>query len=200
MAEEWYKSVVGFSIAGNYAAIVQHWLVVDPGGAGPFSRAKALAEGMDTPSAGGSYFDSLKDLMSADCFISSVRAHRIGPSSGNEWGRVYPADVWVGSFAGDIQGPQVACCLIHLTAAEAGLTGRTFIPGVPSTGLDEGRFNDAFKTELDEFVTIFLDGIQTAIGTFLPGIKNGGPFTVTRIVNCQLSPTPGTMRRRLKPV
>lgn len=200
MAFEYYRSVVGFSTGGQYAAIVQHWGVDSPTGDGPFARAKALVTALKAPVAGDSFLDKLTDCMSDSCFISSLRAAKISPGPGNIYAEVFAPATWPGDVAGDIDAAQVAGCVIWLTAGNAGLNGRTFVPCVSQVSLDNGRFITAYKTALSVWVGVVLPGIQSTVGTFLPMLKHGSPPSFNQIVHGALSLTPGTQRRRLVPV
>ena len=69
MAFEYYRSVIGFSCAGNFAAVVQHWGVDSPTVGGPFARAKAFVAAFETPVAGDNYADLLEPILSDDSFL-----------------------------------------------------------------------------------------------------------------------------------
>lgn len=200
MAFEYYRSVVGFSCAGNFAAIVQHWGVDTPGGGGPYSRAKSFVTAFEAPVAGDSYADGLTFILSDDSFISSVRCAKVSAGGGNQAAKVFAATVHPGAFGSNLDAAQVSGTMIWLSAGNAGLNGRTFYPGVPETGLDAGRFSDDYKTALIFVAELVLSGIQATVGTFLPMIKHGSPATFAQIVHGRISLTPGTIRKRLKPV
>lgn len=200
MAFEYYKSAIGFSCAGNFAAIVQHWGVDTPTGAGPFSRAKSLVAAMESPVAGSAYLPAIADCLADDCFISSVRIAKVTAGGGNQYAKVFAPGDHPGDFGGNIDAAQVAGCIIWLSAGDAGLTGRTFLPGVSEDGIDNGRFNGSYFGALDDLVDIVIPGIQATTGTYLPFIKHGSPAAFKQIVHGRLSLTAGTIRKRLKPV
>lgn len=200
MAFEYYRSVIGFSCAGNFAAVVQHWGVNDPTGAGPYSRAKAFVAAFQTPVSGTPQADRLVEILSDDSFISSVRCARVSTGGGNQSAKIFtPAD-YVGIAGSNLDAAQVAGCAVWLTAANDGLTGRNFYPGVGEDSCDNGRFVTAYKTAFDDLLDEIIAGVVSTVGTFLPFVKETSPTTYTRIVHGRLSLTPGTIRKRLKPV
>lgn len=200
MAFEYYRSVVGFSCAGNFAAVVQHWGVDTPGGAGPYARAKAFVAAFEVPTAGTGYAPMLQDILSQDSFISSIRCAKVSAGGGNQSAKIFPADEYPGLVTSDLDAAQVAGCVIWLSAANAGLNGRSFFPGVAEESLDVGRFAAAYKTALSNLADVILTGVQSTVGTFLPMIRHTNGTLYAQIVHGRLSLTPGTIRKRLKPV
>lgn len=200
MAFEYYRSIIGFSCAGNFAAIVQHWGIDTPGLAGPFSRAKAFVNACEVPSGGPPYLPALQTILSEDSFVSSVRCAKVSPGAGNGYAKVYADTVYPGTFSGNLDAAQVAGCVIWLSAADAGLNGRTFFPGVSEEALDLGRFTATYKSALSDVVAAILNGIQSSAGTFDPMIAHTNGTLFAEIAHGRLSLTAGTIRKRLKPV
>lgn len=200
MAFEYYRSVIGFSCAGNFAAVVQHWGVDSPTGGGPYARAKAFVTAFETPVAGTAYANALVSILSDDSFISSIRCAKVSAGGGNQSAKVFPGSQWPGAFGSDLDAAQVSGCVIWLSAANAGLNGRSFYPGVAETGLDLGRFAAGYKSAMDDVVDVVIAGLQATVGTFLPMIRHTNGTLFAQIVHGRLSLTPGTIRKRLKPV
>lgn len=200
MAFEYYRSVIGFSCAGNFAAVVQHWGVDTPGGGGPFARAKAFVTAFETPVGGAIYAAQCTDILSQDSFLSSIRCAKVSVGGGNQYAKIFTAADWPGQRPSDLDAAQVAGCVIWLSAANAGLNGRSFFPGVGEADLDLGRFVAGYKTNLANLVDAVIAGIQSTVGLFLPMIRHTDGTLFAQIVHGRLSLTPGTIRKRLKPV
>lgn len=200
MPFEYYRSLVGFNVGGNYAAVVQHWGIDTPSGTGPFSRAKAFVAAFTDEAPGPSYATLLANILSQDSYLSSVRCSKVAPGDGNTFGKVFAPTEWEGNILEDSDAAQVAACVIWLTSANAGLTGRTFYPGVGELQLEDGRFISTYVTALSELVNGLLNGIVSSVGTFFPHIKHGLVSVYTPIAHGRLSTTPGTQRKRLRPV
>lgn len=200
MAFSYFQSSIGFSCAGNFAAIVQNWGIDTPGGTGPFNRAKSFVAAFQTPTFGAALADLICGVLSVDSFISSVRCHQVSPSTGNQYAKVFTATDLPGTFSGEVDAAQVAACIIWLTAAEAGLNGRTFLPGVSEDAMENGRFTSAYRSALDDLIDGYGVGVAATVGSFTLYLKNGDPAAFTKIAHASLSLTAGTQRRRLKPV
>lgn len=200
MAFEYYRSTIAFSCAGNYAAIVNHWGVDTPTGAGPFARAKSFINALESPVGGLSILELLTELLAEDCFISSARAAKVSPGAGNAFAKVYTDADYPGIFTGNMDAAQVAAMTLWFTGGDASLNGRTFLPGVSEQALDNGRFVSDYKDALSNWRQQMLDGIESSVGTFMPFLKHGSPASYTQIIHAGNSLTPGTQRKRLRPV
>jgi len=182
----------------DYAMIVQHFGVDNPTETNPFKLAKEVLTALGTPGA-SDYVDLLSPLLGNDCFVQAMRVRQLAPTSGQTAVKVYDPGDLPGS-GNPHESSQVAGCVIWLTAADAGLNGRTFLPGVPQGRVQLGRFASAYKVDLQAWGDAVIAGYSFASGMLLPYLKHGGPAVYTRIVNGYLSPTPGTQRRRLVPI
>jgi len=201
MAQEYYESVIGLNIAGNYAAVVQHWGADITGGETPFEVAKDICQvGFQTAGASVSFFTALCGIMADDCFISSVRARRVNLGGGATYVLPFaPAD-YPGAFGPDTDGAQVAGFMLGFTDGGAGLFAKNWIPGVSTDALENGRFTLVYKTSVDDYLIEWLNGLTGAY-QYLPYLKHGSPVaTYNQIISGQLGATPGTIRRRLVPV
>jgi len=200
MATHNLRSVIGFNCGGQYAAIVQYFQIVDPIETNGFLLAKILRNSIESPSAGNSYLELLQDILSQDSFISSVRCQQLTPTTRNSAAKVYTPGDFAGNLGSDVESQQVAGCVIWLTGGDAGLTGRTFYPGVAEESLESGRFVTAYKTALGDIVDELVLGVQSATGDFHLVVKHESVAVYTLVTNAYLSLTPGTIRRRLSPV
>jgi len=200
MADQFYESVIGFNIGGNYAAVVHHWVSDDGGGESPFQAALNLAEAFESDAIPDTLFDCIAAIMAEDCFISSVRTRRLSSGGGATYAKLFAAAQYPGVFSGNTDAAQVAGCMLKFTATDPKIQGRTFWPGVSEEALLDGRFVDAYHTAFLDLMNRYLDTETANAQTFSPRLKHGSPASYTAISACELSPTPGTIRRRLVPV
>jgi len=200
MADQFYESVIGFSIGGNYAAVVHDWVADDGGGESPFQAAMNLAEALETDAIPDTLFDCICAVMANDCFISSVRTRRLSSGGGATYAKLFAGVAFPGTFGGNSDAAQVAGCMLKFTAVNPKRQGRTFWPGVSEDALIDGRFVDAYHTAFLDLMNRYLDTFTANGQTFTCRLKHGSPPSYTAISACELSPTPGTIRRRLVPV
>lgn len=201
MATEIYESMVSFQLGRQYAAIVQHWKIVDPTLPNDFLVARDLVNAMFLEGAAPTrYITRLKNLLSEEVYISAIRARRIHPTGGNTFVRWFQSDAQVGARDGQPHTQQVAACIIWLSSADTNLTGRTFIPGISEDDLDGGRFTALYQVETNNFVERVKAGFAPSAGLFTPVIWRRGPKVGVQIDDGYVTPHVGTQRRREKPI
>jgi len=200
MADQFYESVIGFSIGGNYGAVVHHWQSDDGGGESPFQAALNLAEALETDAIPDTLFDCICAIMANDCFISSIRTRRLSSGGGPTYAKLFAGVAFPGSFGGNSDASQVAGCMLKFTSSNPKIQGRTFWPGVSEDALIDGRFVDTYHVAFLDLMNRYIDSFTANAQTFMPRLKHGAAPTYTPIAACELSPTPGTIRRRLVPV
>jgi len=200
MADQFYESVIGFSIGGNYGAVVHHWQSDDAGGETAFEAAENLADALETDAIPDTIFDCICAIMANDCFISSIRTRRLSGGGGATYAKLFAGVAFPGTFGGNSDASQVAGCMLKFTSANPKIQGRTFWPGVSEDALIDGRFVDAYHTAFLDLMNRYLDSFTANGQTFMARLKHGAAPTYTAIAACELSPTPGTIRRRLVPV
>jgi len=202
MGFQYYETVMGLNIAGNYAAIVHHWGADITGSETPFEIAKDIVTiALDDAGASVSWFQAVFDLMAEDCFISSARARRVDGGGGAAYVTVYPATTLPGTFSGTTDGAQVAGFQLGYTDGGAGLFAKNWIPGVSEEALVAGRFTGAYVAASNQYGVKWLEGMDGATYHYYPYLMHGSPSpSFNRIVHHQLGATPGSIRRRLVPV
>jgi len=201
MADQFFESVIGFNIGGNYAAVVHHWVGDDSGGETAFEMAERLAlaiEGDNGP--GSTLFEVIDGIMAEDCFISSIRTRRLSSGGGATFAKLFAGGDYPGIYGGNSDAAQVAGCMLKFTSTNPKVQGRTFWPGVSEEALDGGRFVDLYHDNFVALMNRYLGSFTDAGVTFNPRLKHGSPASYTAIAAAELSPTPGTIRRRLVPV
>lgn len=200
MATHVHRNVIGLNIGGNFAAIVQHFSIVDPSETNGFLLAKDLVIAQEAPSAGDPYIQAICEIMATDCFVSSNRAAQLTPTLGTLYARSFAPDAFPGALAGETDSAAVAAVLTTIPAGLTSIHGRNFYPGAPPSHLINGRYTDDYKTRLSAMATVLEDGIAGDFGTWIHTLKYDDPAQYVPIVHYQLGLTPGTIRKRLKPV
>lgn len=204
MATHNFELSVAMVCGGNYAAIVQHWQIVDPTGApNAFQLARDLCKSFG-PEHPTDQFFGIPDILAQDCFVSSIRARQLSPVGGQQYAEVFAPDTWPGLYSADVDSSSVAGCIIWLTDGGAGTNGRTFFPGVPADAVVQGRFTADYKAAIAVVGNGMIDGVTSDAGygqwSLVLQTGTSPSFVYQPIVHGYLSPTPGTQRRRLVPL
>lgn len=200
MAAVFHESVIGFNIGGNYAAVVHHWASDDGGGETAFEQAEDLADALENDAgATVTLFAAICALMADDCFISSIRTRKISGTGGATFARLFAAGDYPGVYGGLTDAAQVAACMIKITNVSAQVMGRTYWPGISEDATSGGRFTDVFDGEFTNLVERYLATFTSGM-TWDAVLKHGLVPTFSPVIWGELSPTPGTIRRRLVPV
>jgi hypothetical protein len=202
VSQQYFESVLAFSIAGNYGCIVQHWGADITSGATAFESAKELADAFEAANPAIAFLEEIILNMGADCFISSNRVRRINLGGGATYVRVYGPTDWAGQLGTNIDAAQVSGCMLTFPGGANAFHGRNFYPGVAQESLVDGRWVAAYKTQASALGTSYLLGMPGATNTFLPYLRRivAAVETFNLITNTLLSATPGTIRRRTVPI
>jgi len=202
VSQQYFESVLAFSMAGNYACIVQHWGADITSGATAFESAKELADAFEAPNPANAFLLEICNNMAPDCFISSNRVRRINLGGGATYVRVYGPTDFAGQVGTNIDGAQVSGCILTFPGGNASLNGRNFYPGVSEESLVNGRWVSAYKTQASIIGASYLLGMPGATNVFLPYLRRivAGVPTYNQITHTLLSATPGTIRRRTVPI
>jgi len=198
MALKTFQSTISMICGGNFAQIVHHWQTDDTTAQSSFTLAKELRDALVSPAAGTSVIELLAACLAEDCYISSTRVRRIDVAGAPVAIKLYPIADFPGTFSGNMDAAQVAGCVIWLTAGNAGLNGRTFLPGVSEEAYQNGRPDPDYKDAISNLVQQMLDDVEGPVQTYNLVLRHGvGAATFTEIVHAYLSPDAGTQRRRL---
>lgn len=200
MATDYYSLEVRVNVAGFPMANVFHYKIVDPSVSNEYLVAASLINELTVGAGITSWFARYQRLMSVDCYISNVLAKRIKVLGGNTAELILQEDSRPGIRTGNVIASQVAAAIIWVQTTEEGTTGRNFIPGISEDDLENGRFTDDFQEAIDNFITKHLAGFTVSGGVFLPVIFQRETSTGLDITNGYLSPKPGTIRNREKPL
>lgn len=193
------RSVISMVCAGNYAVIVQHWRINDSIIPGQFGLAKSLRDALIAPVSGDSVCEMLAACMGDDCYLSGIRVKEFSPLVATSTAVVLlPTTDFPGDFGGTIDAAQVAGCVIWVPSTATAESGRNFLPGVSEDAIESGLFVDAYRDALGPYVDAMLAGVVGTAGTFEFCLRHT-PNTFTPIAHGYLSPTPGTIKKRLVP-
>lgn len=200
MAIEVVETTIGFSIGGNFGAVVLHWRTDVTGGESAFQTAKDVVDALEGGGPGAfPFYETLQGILAEDTFISSTRARRVTSGGGATYQKAYATGTWSGTFSGNSDAAQVAGTMLKFTSGPATRQGRTFWPGVSEEATDVGRFTEDYEVAMLALRTSFLAGVESTY-LWLPVLRYGSPVAYQQIIACELSATPGTIRRRLVPI
>lgn len=200
MATEIFRTEVSIDCQGQNATIVNHWKCVDPVETNDFVLARGLVDALMAGVAPIGFINRLVLLMSSDVFVSTVSAIRIHPTGGNTFRHVYQRGDEPGGDPAPWHTGQLAGVAIWISSSRSDVTGRNFIPGVPEGLVVGGRFDAAYASAMDDFITTVIAGFTTPSTVFFPVIWDRVDEVSYQIDDGYLSPKPGTQRRREKPL
>lgn len=199
MAVECYEVIASGIAGGQFVQNVFHVNVTVSGSPDPFTTADAICAKF---CASGEFVEKFTDALASDYGCTSLRARRVLPSGG-------PTQIYLGASmsqtegqrSGGIGASQVAPLIIWITATNPSKTGRTFIPALSETDIDENHLTSGVLTALGAFGTYFAAGgtLAGAIPWDAAILRRVGG-TADGIANFRVSPVIGTQRRRLHPV
>jgi hypothetical protein len=138
--------------------------------------------------------------MSNDGYVSYFSARKLSPTGGNSANLQIEPSQYPGLVSADIHTQQTCGCIIWASALKPENTGRTFLPAVPKTFLESSRWQPAAYTAYDAFVEKHVTGFSILSGVLLPCIYDRTLLSGRNIAHGYLSPKPGTLRKREKPL
>jgi hypothetical protein len=200
MATHIFRSQVTVDMQGQMASIVNHWKCIDPAITDDYKLAAELVAGIAAGVAPIGFINRLVLLMSEDAFVSSIVCQQLAPTGGNTANGVYQRDDEPGGIASPWHTGQLAGVVVWVSSARPNVTGRNFIPAVPESLIDGGRFDANYKTAMDNFILTVIAGFSTPSTVFLPVIWDREDELHFQIDDGYLSLKPGTQRRREKPL
>jgi len=199
MANHRFRSFIAINCGGDYCGVVHHWTIENPAITDAWLLAQQIADELEGAGASAGLFSNLSPMLSDDSFIQSIRVKQLLPTSGPTYVKVFPPADYPGTAGSNVEANQVAGCSIWVTAAQLGLSGRTFWPGVSQTSITNGRFTNSYKTDHDNVRDFLTTPIVGTSETIIFTLRSAAGPTWNYIVDGYLSPTPGTQRRRLTP-
>jgi len=200
MAREYYELGVRINVKGFPQECVFHGFIDDPSVANEFAVASSIIAALDDGGPPTSWINRLVLLLAEDAYISSIHCRRITPGGGNSSNVFFQETDYPGGQSGLSSAMQVAGCIIWNSTDAADKTGRNFIPAVSTEIIENGRFDAAYQTKIDDFIAKVVTGLAVSAGTFLWCIWNATDEVGYQITGGYLSPKPGTQRRREVPL
>lgn len=132
--------------------------------------------------------------------LTTLSARRVNGTGGNTWVTRLPGSGLPGNESGPAHANQAAGVLIWIADPEPENTGRNFMPGVPESFCEGGRWTAAAYTAYEAFITFHLAGLTVGGDFFQPVLWDRLAATSRDLEHGYLSPKLGTLRRREKPV
>jgi len=200
MATDYYSLEVRTVCAGFPMANVFNYKLVDSVVSNEFEVAASIINELFVGPGITSWMQRFIRLMAEDCYVSNILCKRFKILGGNTAEMILQETDYVGILTGVTAATQVAGCIIWVQDTVDTITGRNFIPGVPTDYLDDGRFVSAYQDNIDLFVTKHVSGFTVAGGFCQPVIYNRVGAIGYDITAGYLSPKVGTIRNREKPL
>jgi len=199
MAIECYEFIVSGTLGGQFVQNVFHLNVNLAGSPDPFVTADEICALFATS---GEFCSEYVGCLPAGYEMSSMRARRIlsagGPTQIYLAGNI--ADTG-GQRTGQVSATQVSPVVIWIAGVNPAKTGRTFLPGVSESDIDNNVYTGALLTAMDSFGDYWKAGGTLGGGsTWAGAIYRRASASANDIANFRVSPVVGTQRRRLHPV
>lgn len=199
MAIETYELTLSGKTAGQFVQNVFAINVNNTGSTNPFVMANDLLEEFNQ--AGG--LISLWMLINcADYELTSARCRRILSAGGPT--QIYLSSTLietVGQRAGDVATSSLSPLFVWLTTTRPTKTGRTFVPSVSETDVNQNTLSSGLLGAMGDFGDFFRDGGAVGGGsdTWTGAVYRRALSASDDVTNYRVSPIVGTQRRRLRP-
>lgn len=195
MAADVYRLTVFGSVVGQHVENVFHWRSGTTGAPNPGLTAKALLDGWRA-SIEALYLNTLP----ANYLLTGYQCRRVNNGGGNT---STIAGGWVpGNRSGNAEmslaGPQIHWPFTDLAGYYG--TGKTFLPAMSVSDIDEGRLDPAFITDIMTWVTEMLETITDGMNSFDLVIFSPKMDAAYLPLNGGLAWKIGYLGRRLKPI
>jgi len=199
MADYYYELRTSIIAGGQFSEMVFHYVLDAATPPDDFEAASQLVATLDDGGA-SAWITRLRNCLSEDAFVSAVRARQISPTGGNTRVQVFEPTDLPGTVVSPLAALQIAGCVIFVNSIDSDRTGRSFIPGVPTSFLLGNRWDPVAVTAYELFGNRVLGGLVAALGTFNAVTYNRLTELGLLIDGCYLSPKLGTQRKRELPV
>jgi len=200
MAAETYELLISGTLAGQFVQSVFHINVNNVGDEHPYEEAGDI---LNTLSATTNFFNVWTGVLPTIYTITSARCKKILATGGptNILLGVELSDS-VGQRSGHISSAQLNPVLVWITDPRPDKPGRTFLPGISETDIDEMVYTGPWIAAAGNLISNITQPFT------LDGSSDPANFSVyRRALNAadsidfgRISPVIGTQRRRLHPV
>lgn len=199
MPIETYELTLSGTTAGQFVQNIFAINVNNTGGTNPFVMANDLLEEFN----GADHLIQLWcNCNSVNYSLTSARCRRILSAGGPT--QIYLQSTLVaiaGERAGNVATSSLAPLFVWLTTTRPTKTGRTFVPSLSESDVDQNVLSAGLLTAMGEFGDLFRDGGSIGGGsdTWTGAVYRRALAAADDVTNYRVSPIVGTQRRRLKP-
>jgi len=191
-----FEGRIKWRVGGDYCENVFHWNNTDDG-VNDFTVAARLYNAMiDATASPDAFISRLRLATSNQAFISTISARCIKPVGGNRFANQFLPTDFPGLVASPVYTDEIAMVINWLSVSEPAKMGRVFLPGVPTSFIDGGRWDSTAVTAADNFVLQYVDPLVNGGSTFVPCIYRVSDFTSREVSDGYLSPNVGQQSRR----
>jgi hypothetical protein len=200
MGVETYEITISGSLSGQFVQNIFHCAGDNTAGTNLFSVADAILRKLDVTAG---MLAKWCDCMPTTYVITSVRCRAILPVGG-------PTQIFLngqlsnnaGTRAGVQSVSSSSPMFIWITGLRPSKTGRTFLPGVSESDIDENTLGGSLLSAMTLFGALWIATWTTTSPAY---VFNGGVYrralaTMDDIQNYRISPIIGTQRRRQRPI
>lgn len=196
MAERVFRMRMNFRAGKEPAAIVMHFVANLDESVDDFLAARLLMQEMLEMDVPTKWLPELLDCLSEDCMVSSMEIRQIHPIGGNGVYQQFEDEAVTGNVASPINTTETSMVMIWLSLERPGDVGRTFLPGLPTSYVDGGRFTAGANTAASNFAVATVTGFIAGGVPYLPCIWSKQEEEYREISDGYLSPNVGQMSRR----
>jgi hypothetical protein len=199
MPVETYECILSGKLAGQFVQTILHVGVDNDVSAAPFAVANAICVEFN---GSAQLIEKFVDCLPEDYLMTSMRVRRVAPTGGPT--QIYlqgNIDNYQGTRAGLIDVSSNCPLIIWLTTTNPSKTGRTFMPGVSESDIEEMRLDSALLAKLDLLGDYCVAGgtlASPAIDWKLHILRRASNVG-NEVTNFRVSPIIGTQRRRQRP-
>lgn len=187
---------VKWRVAGDYCENVFHWTNGDDG-VNDWTLATRLYNAMvDISASPNGWMSRLRACCSNQAFISTLSARVIKPTGGNRFANQLQTTERVGLVNSPVYTDEVAMVINWMSLTEPAKTGRVYLPAVPTSFVDGGRWDATAVTAANNFANAHVAGISNGGSTFTPVIYRASDFSTRAIADGYLSGNVGQQSRR----
>lgn len=200
MAVETYECILSGKCAGQFVQNILHCNVNNVGSISPFRVADDL---LQTWNDSGGMIEQWCNCLPTDYTLTSVRSRRVlaqgGPTQIMLQGQLSED---TGQRSGKVSVASNSPLIIWIPITNSAKTGRTFLPGVSESDIEEMVLSASILTNIDTFATLWRDGGTTLAEelTWQGSILRRAINTGHDIGQYRISPIIGNQRRRQRPI
>lgn len=195
MANNIMEARLKWRAAGDYCENVFHWVNTSSGVNG-WELARLLYNAINDTAIPPTWRTTLRAIMSAECFMSTVSVRCIYPDPDSRIANQYEPTTWIGGNSSGIYTAETAYVINWICTTEVGKLGRSFIPAIPIDNVESGRYVSGVDTLVNNFCNAHVAGFTIGGQGFIPIVYRRSDHSYRLINDGYLSPNIGQLSQR----